>query len=172
MFCHDFNDSRAYDGTIRYASHCFRLFRFRNTKTNGYRNICIFANRLNDGFNICLDFATHACNTEGRHAVHKTFCVFCDHFDAVFRCGSDQGYHFNAVFISYTPEFPFFFKGHIWHDNTRDTNLFAEGKEFFTAEYIDWIQVGHEHEWYCYCIITTAQTTHHIKDIVNFYACR
>ena len=137
MFCHDFNDSRAYDSTVRYTSHCFRLFRFRNTKTNGYRNICIFANRLNNGFNIRFDFATHACNTEGRHAVHKTFCVFCDHFDAVFRCGSDQGYHFNAVFISYTRQFPFFFKGHIWHDNTRDTDLFAEGKEFFTAEYID-----------------------------------
>ena len=74
--------------------------------------------------------------------------------------------------MSHTSELAFFFKWHIWHDNTRDSYLFTEGKEFFTTEYVNRIQIGHEHEWHCYCLFTCTQTTHHIEDIVDFYTCR
>ena len=76
------------------------------------------------------------------------------------------------MFISNASKFPFFFKWHIWHDNAGDANLFAEGKEFFTTKYIDWVQVGHEHEWNSHCLFTSTQTAHHIEDIVDFYTCR
>ena len=41
---------------------------------------------IDDGFNIRLNFTAHACNAKGRYTVYKAFCVFGNHFDAVFRC--------------------------------------------------------------------------------------
>ena len=69
-------------------------------------------------------------------------------------------------------KFTLFFKWHIWHDYTRNANLFAEGKEFFTTEYIDWVQIGHKYEWDSHCIFASTQTAYHIKNVVNFYTCR
>ena len=172
MFSNDFNNSRPYDSTIGYTRHSFRLFRLGNTEANGYRNICVFANGFNDGFNIRFNFATHTGNAQGRYTIHETFRFFCNHFDAIFRCWGNQGYYFNTMLMSNCSKFTFFFKRHIRHNNARNANLFTEGKEFFTTEYIDRIQIGHEYEWHCHRIITTAQTAYHIEDIVNFYTCR
>lgn len=142
VFGDDFDDGTAYDDAVSDAADFFGLFCRVDAETDGTRYVRDLLSRIDDFFEVRLDFRPRPRDAQGGNDVQETFADVGDFLDTVFRRRRDHGDDVDAMGFSGSGTFIAFFKGHIGDDDAVHAGFLAAGKEFFSAVMEDGIEVG------------------------------